>query len=236
MKVQTRSASGFTLIELLVVVSIVALLIALLLPAISQARDAAAKMMCMSNLKQISIPLALYEDDHRAYPRPERDRYDYMVTDTTLIGSNNVPRVEMGLSALLYQDYLQLTRAMFSPSHKETNVLVAWYGPGWAGASRPYVRAGGYCYTPHTTGAGDASGKDIKGMRDKDGPLVWDTPPDFIASEGGLFRSFYAHIHDDGWHGLNIAGHVRWVPDEPGIRLHWGSGHIFMDDLFRDAR
>ena len=61
-------AGGFTLIELLVVIAVIAILAALLLPALAKAKDAAKSTQCKSNLRQIAVGLNLYVGDFQKYP------------------------------------------------------------------------------------------------------------------------------------------------------------------------
>ncbi len=127
-----RRVAGFTLIELLVVISIIALLIALLLPALAKARDRAEAIQCQSNLRQIRIVCGTYESDNQDELPPAggfRNYLQYGDAEKTIPnGLYPATLYYTPLEILLRKRYLSRSRQLRCPTNPWNMLLNAWTG------------------------------------------------------------------------------------------------------------
>jgi prepilin-type N-terminal cleavage/methylation domain-containing protein/prepilin-type processing-associated H-X9-DG protein len=123
---------GFTLIELLVVIAIIAILIGLLLPAVQKVREAAARIKCQNNLKQLGIALHAYHDANNVFPPAGRN---YAWCTATAAGPAHTQALNVS-GLLLLMPYVEQENIfrMYNPNlamqnYRTTGTLAGGNGP-----------------------------------------------------------------------------------------------------------
>jgi prepilin-type N-terminal cleavage/methylation domain-containing protein/prepilin-type processing-associated H-X9-DG protein len=119
-----RLSRGFTLVELLVVIAIIGVLVALLLPAIQAAREAARRAHCVNNLKQMGLALLNYENTAKELP-PGRT------------GCDDYRGLECAIADKEWQYHSQMSGFPFLLPHMEEQAL--WNQLGWSDPQKIYV-------------------------------------------------------------------------------------------------
>ncbi len=209
--------AGFTLVELLVVIAIIAVLVAMLLPALSRARDSATRVACMSNLHQIGLGIVMYANDNRglvpAWGYNGFGYAEYSATGSWYDGTTWNAGTGLGL---VYPRYVNSFKVMYCPIAPRAFYSAAYY---WN--PNPFSSPGGSPNLGYTYVAGvglsspfpDNGLAAYKRLREKERALVGDmiylSASDYLTNHPP--QDFgQSRIAPDGANFVYTDGTVRW--------------------------
>lgn len=208
--------SGFTLIELLVVIAIIAILAAMLLPALSKAKQKAQGIQCISNLKQLGLAWVMYAQDNNSRLAPNGDE-----TTVNGLSSPNDPS-------------LQGANLQWCPNNMNLTGTTQPTDPAWimAGCIYPYVKEVGVYHCPADYSTATVYGKVLPRTRSMS-MNCWLNPIDIWnpAANGVVFRkesdlALMGPVNtwlfmDENPQSINDGYMAELPPPPPTLNLTW---------------
>ncbi|MGA2177359.1 MAG: prepilin-type N-terminal cleavage/methylation domain-containing protein [Verrucomicrobiota bacterium] len=217
-KVRQNAAGGFTLIELLVVIAIIAILAAMLLPALATAKERSVRAKCMSNLKEVSLSLQMYANENKNY-LPTGDGASYWAWDIPW-GAGDSMMANVGTYKVFY---CPGTGWRFSDANNFDL---------WNNYAHGSIHVGGYGLTLSGVGVASQGGgfvgtdpsdpvyTNVNVKIDQNGP--WPYGP-LTVKMGGLSSRVLAA---DPVIDIVTSGATNWTDIQGGYFVHHTTGHL----------
>lgn len=216
---------GFTLVELLVVIAVIGVMVGLLLPAVQAAREAARRMSCSNNLKQIGLALHNYAGVHRHFPR---ETYFTQRSDGSFFYGSWIPQILPYFEQQALSDFYDHRSSFFEPANRQAieTKLTLFECPSTPGGTkmtttlRARYASGWQIHTDRGAFTSDYAGQ--RGIHASTFPIYTQggTPPRNLGAFGGGSDVGFQHITDGTSNTIIVhesAGRANWIRRDRAI-------------------